>query len=491
MNYLNRPIFPFCISWDDAIERDITYDLRETLLGYGAEFFVPTATYTTNAWDFPLYLQSGAEIIAFEAFCDSLVGRLNGFWLPCPLQAAIFSAAISATQFKILAEGLADTWNSRPDQHLLFTFPDGTQAAGQIQGVAANDDGTETVTMTAPLPEAPASGTVITRLHYVRFANDSEEYEFDAENVSSIKLTVVELPMEYTNVQTGLQPIYLYHFYAKAPVLTDWRYTSFAAPVVSANDLYSSFPMSHKQLTHTIDGNSNPLQIEAKVDPAHPFSLLAGTPPGRPLWVDVYLCYYAMPDNATKIFSGYVSNVTDDGVKYTAKCDTRLSWLKAKAPKFLFGSTCNWNLFDATTCKVGRAFYQTQVTLQSIGNGVPPTVYCSFDFGFQLQKLQQDDWFTGGTLETGAGVQYELRSIISSYWNGSQLVLQLNLPLRYAKPGAPMQVTAGCDKTWNGPNGCQLKFNNFANFGGFVAIPQRNLSLQGIQTSVSQGGKKI
>ncbi len=249
--------------------------------------------------------------------------------------------------------------------------------------------------------------------------------------------------------------------------------------------------MSNKLLKHPSDGNSNQFDIEAKSDPTHPLSILANVPPGRPLWIDVYLCYYGTPNNATKIFSGFVSSVQDDGIQFTAKCDTRLAWLKTKAPKFLLGSTCNWNLYDVNTCKVQRAMFETTVTLVGFGYGFLPTITCTFNFAFQLANWKTSDWFTGGILETGLGVQYELRSIIFSQWIGGQLQLTLNKPLKFAVAGAEIQITAGCDHTADGPNGCKLKFNNFVNFGGFVAIPQRNLSLQAIQTTVAQGGKKI
>jgi uncharacterized phage protein (TIGR02218 family) len=492
VNYLARQIFPFAPNWADAVSRDITFDQRETLLGFGAEFFTPTAEFTVNGWDFSLYLQDGSDFIAWESFCDSLVGRLNGFWLPCPLNAAEFSAAISTTQFKIKTEGLADTWQSRPDQHLLFTFPDGTQSAGQISGVVDNGDGTETVTMTAPLAEAPAAGTVITRLHYVRMAGDEEAYQFDGENIGSIKVTVLELPLEYTDAETGLQPVYLYAFRADAPVATFWNYTSFAAGVVSGGKLFAPFAMSHKSIKHTVDGNSNQLEIEAKPDANHPFSMLAGVPPGRPLWIDIFLCYYATPDNATKIFSGYVSSVTDDGIKYTAKCDTRMAWLKTKLPRFLIGSTCNWVLFEPNTCKAQRAIFETTVTISAFVAGAVPIVQATFNFAFQFATWIKQDWFTGGILETGVGVKYELRSIIASKWNASAGVIELtlNIPLKFAVAGQQMQVTAGCDHTSNGANGCIQKFNNYKNFGGFVAVPERNLSLVAIQNTVASGGKK-
>ncbi|MDE2106253.1 MAG: hypothetical protein KGL39_54035, partial [Patescibacteria group bacterium] len=260
MIYLGRQVFPFAPNWAQAVQRSISYDLRSKLLGFGAEYFTPTATYTVNTWSFSLLLATGADLLAFEDFCDALVGRLNGFWLPCPLQAAqwagimpasggsadasgtwtadetdvdasglILGTGISKTQFKIAAEGLADSWNARPDQHLFFTFGDGTQGAALIQGVVDNGDGTETVTLTTALAQAPDANTLIQRLHYVRFGADEESYEFEAENIATSKISVVELPLEYTDAETGLRPIYLYHFWMKAPVNVDWFYTSFAS----------------------------------------------------------------------------------------------------------------------------------------------------------------------------------------------------------------------------------------------------------------------
>jgi uncharacterized phage protein (TIGR02218 family) len=489
MNYLTRPVFLFAPNWADAVSRDLNYDLRVDLIGFGAEFFTPTATYSANAWDFALFFETPDELIAFEEFTDALTGRVNGFWLPCPLQAAVITAGVDTSHFKIVTEGLADTWNSRPDQHLFFTFADGTQAAGKINGVVDNGDGTETVTLTAALAAAPDATTIVQRLHFVRFVSDEESFTFNAEGIASIKLTVVELPLEYTAAATGLQPIHLYHLWAKAPVGVDWYFTSFAAGVVSNGKLHSPFPMSHGAIKQTVDGQSQTVSIEAQPDPAHPFALLAGTPPGRALWIEISLCYFADPDTATQLFSGFVTNVSDDGGKLTAKCESRLAWLRTKTPRFLLGTTCNWNLYDVNTCRVARAHFETTVTIVSLA-GSPPVVAASFDFGFDLARWQRDDWFTGGIFEVGLGVQYEVRSIIASSWDGAHLQLVLNQALKHAGAGAKAQITAGCDHTANGANGCKLKFNNFQHFSGFEAIPQRNLSLMAIESTSSQGGKK-
>ena len=489
MIYLGRQVFPFTINWRDAIERSCQFNLNELMVGFGAEYFTPTQTYTVIGWDFGLQFMSGADILAWETFADALVGRLNGFWLPCPLRAAQFVSGISTTQFKVAYEDLATSWNTRPDQHLLVQFG-GNQYAAKINGVVNNGDGTETVTLTGgtALPSIPTADTILQRLHYVRFANDVETHALITEGQSKIKLTATELPLEYTNAATGLQPIFLYHFFAKTPVNANWYYTSFAAPVASAGKLYNVFPITHGAIKHTIDGNSNQLDITAKPDAAHPLSMIVGIPPGQSLWVDVMLVYIGAPDVQTKIWSGYASKVNDAIKNYIANCDTRLRWLKTKLPRYYIGTTCNNTLYDPKTCKVPRAIFETTVAFYAIVAGQLPKIQVAFTQPFNLDNYKTADWFRNGMLESGLGNQYEIRSILNSTWNGAQLVLTLNAPIVFAQIGNNIQIVTGCDHT---ADTCKTKFNNFENAALFVDVPEANLALEGINTSAAQGNKKI
>jgi len=492
MTYLNRPVFEFTIDWNAAVERSVTFDLRETLLGFGAEFFTPTATSTVNGWDFSILLENASELTAFESFADSLTGRLQGFWLPCPLQTATFVAGISTTQFDITAEGLSTSWNERPDQHLLLTYPDGaigrcgSHHTCQIVNVVANGE-SERITLAAALPQIPSAGTVIQRLHYVRFADDEEETEFLNENTGTVKLSVIELPLEYTNAATGLQPIFLYHLWADTPVNQHWRYTSFATPLASGGKVFAAYPITHGEIKQTTDGNSGTVDITARPDPAHPFSLLANLPPGKVLWCEISFCYLASPEVTTKLFTGFVDTVEDDGITLVAHCADRLAWLKTKLPRFLIGSTCNHILFERNTCKVSRRFFETTVTLDEAIAAPLPLVRCTFTGTVNLDNFKSDNWFKAGILECGFGVQYEIRSIVGSRWHAGHLELSLNAPLLFAAVGSLLQITTGCDHT---AVACRQKFNNFDNFGGFVAVPDQNLALKGLNSSVSQGNKK-
>jgi uncharacterized phage protein (TIGR02218 family) len=295
------------------------------------------------------------------------------------------------------------------------------------------------------------------------------------------------LPAEYAAAATGLQPVYLYDIYAAAPVAKHWRYTSFAAAVASNGQLFTPWPMTHEEIAQGTDGQDNPVNISAQPDDAHPFALLAGIPPGKVIWVDIYLAGLATPDAALKIFSGYITTVTDDGLKYTAKCASRLAWLQTKLPRFYIGSDCNHILFEPNTCRAKRALFETTVTHYLDNAGAQPIIQVTFDFAFDLPHWTTANWFAGGLIEAGLGANYEVRSVMTSNFEAGRLFLLLNAPFRHVVPGVKLQLTAGCDHT---AATCQAKFNNFDNYGGFVAVPDRNLTLTGLNTSVSAGNKK-
>lgn len=489
MNYLGRPIFLFAPDWARAIARSATFELRPTDIGYGAEFFVPTELWTVNGWNFSLTLASAPDIANFDAFTTALIGPLSGFWLPVPFAEAVVVSGASTAQFDITGEQFATFWDDRPDTYLFFTFAEGTQAAAQIESVVT-DGANETVTLTAPLPEIPNAGTAICKLHYVRLANDEESGSFLAENVMTRDVSVVELPTEYAAAETGLQPIYLFHFFGAAPVGTDWFYTSFAAGVVSNGKVYQPWPIDFSGLSENSQGQSDDLKITAKPDPSHPLSLFVPVPFSGTLYIEVFVTAYSAPNTVTKLFSGRVTLVEDQGTKYEATCESRLGFLKRKIPRYLKGVNCQNILYDQNTCRAGRAFFETTVDIVSIDNtDLPPTVVCAFAFPEFGGKFQPANFLANGLFEAGLGLTYEARSIISSNWNAGtgQLTLTLNLPLVKTLAGAQAQIVAGCDHT---ATTCQSKFKNYHNFNGFVAIPPRNPTLRAINAnSVAGGGK--
>jgi hypothetical protein len=498
MNYLGRPIFIWAIDWSAAIARNISYDLRETSLGFGAEFYFPTETFTAQSWDFSSTLYGAAAITAVDEFTASLSGRLNGFWLPVPFEAFQIVAAIGANSFKIKFCNLTATWQDRPDIQLSFQVGDinplGTMTAAQfaaITNVVNNHDGTETVTIGANLNPAPAPGMFVKRLHYVRLTEDVESANFAAEGWQERPFKVIELPLEYANVETGRSPIYLYEFDLPAPMIKTWRYTSFAAPVWSLGNLYQPFPMTHGGVKETSRGDTGEIDITAKPDASHPFSLFFPAPLGQTMTVTVTAVSLGLPDEGTEIFTGIVRAVDDDGTRYTAHCASLLYLLDRKAPWMLIQPQCNYALFDPPTCGIQRAAYTAPVLIDATTPALPSnTVVVSMIFPtVHPERPSTANWFAGGIFETGYGVNYEPRTITSSSWNPvlKLLTLTLNIPLYQGAPGDWCYITAGCD---GAASTCTTKFNNFNRFGGFIAVPSRNPSLEALNAPVSQGGKK-
>lgn len=487
MNYLGQPIFPFTPNWRDAVSRAIQFELRPEDVGFGLEYFTPTQSWTVNQWQFNVELPKATDLTAFRTFIAGRLGPLKGFWLPIPVAAAQITAGASTSVCSVAAQSLSTFWQDRPDTSLLFTFADGSQAAAQIQSVVPAG-ATETVTLTAPLPQVPNAGTQIQKLQFVRLAADKEKAKFVTEGYQIRSVTVIELPTEYAAPLVGLRPIYLYHFFGQPPVNTHWRYTSFAAPVASAGQLYTNFPIDFADLEDTCDGTASDLKLTAKPDVTAPFGLFLPVPFSATLFVEVFAVDYTDPDTQTLLFTGRVVNVEDGGSKLTLTNESRLGYLKRKILRALKGSTCSNIFCDQKTCKVARAPLETTVNLVTINADYPPTVICTFAFAAFADKFKPDNFLRMGLFESGIGVNYEARTILASSWDAGagQLTLTLNLPLQKAQAGGQAEITAGCDHQ---AVTCQ-GFNNYENIFLFPTIPPRNPTLKAVNANqVSQGGK--
>jgi uncharacterized phage protein (TIGR02218 family) len=486
MNFLGQPVFLFNADWGTAVTRSVQFELRPEDIGYGIEFFTPTQSWTVNGWSFSVDLPDAPTLASYDAFTAALVGRLSGFWLPVPVAAAAITAGTSTSVFSVTAQSLSTYWNARPATYLLFTFGDGTQAAAKIQSVVAAG-ATETVTLTAALAQVPDAHTTISLLHFVRLANDEEAGDFYQECGQTRAVDVIELPLEYAEAQTGIRPIYLYHFWALAPVQTDWYFTSFAAPVVSNGKLYQNFPIDFTNLQHVADGSSDDLKLTAKPDPNSPLVLFQPVPFSGTLYVQIFVVDFNDLNDTTSLFSGRVVNVKDMGSNLEATCESRLGFLKRKIPRFLKGPTCNNILYDPNTCRARRALFTTIVNITAINVSWPTTITCTFVGGPLDGQFKAANFLANGLIEGGEGVGYESRSVLASSFAAGVLTLTVNQAPAKLVVGEQVTVVAGCDHT---AATCQNVFNNYVNFTGFIAIPPRNPTVRAVNANqVSQGGK--
>ncbi len=192
------------------------------------------------------------------------------------------------------------------------------------------------------------------------------------------------------------------------------------------------------------------------------------------------------------LFAGIVRKPQDDGDKFTVTADSITAILARHIPAMMIQPDCNYHLYDPLTCRVLRAIYETTAQIYSIDNAaLPPTVVLSLLFSTAQRRTA--GWFDQGWIEAGEEASYCVRTIIGSYYDDdlSQLTLYLNAPLNSGGvvpiAGDLVQIIPGCDGK---ASTCKTKFNNFVNFGGFVAVPDQSLSLIAQDNSVSQGNKK-
>ncbi len=431
--YLSRPVFTTPINWTDGVSQRLSYDLRELAIGFGAEVFAPLQTHVVHGFEFNVQLNTEMEILALENFFAALHGRLLGFWLPAPTEAVDIVSGISTTQFNITGQGFTDSWNDHPAVHLWFTH-NGVSAAAKIQSVTDNGNGTECVTLTSALPFTPDATTMVSRLHYVRLTDDEESASFLAEWFEQRSLKVLELPLEYTEAETGEQPVYLYHIWISTDPVQHWYCTSFASNIVSNGQTYVAKAINHGEIKSGIEGDTDKVTIETVHETGHPFLFGFPFPPARPIQVQILETTYGAPNTTTVLFTGQVQTAPRQGKKISASCISLLDLDGQRLPDALIGPRCSYQLFD-TNCGKNRSTYQHLIVLRTVNDRVV-RVTKSGGFG-----ITDDDYFSFGWLEGGSGATTEMRSVLQDKTISDTVrELTLNLPLQFATTGASMKL---------------------------------------------------
>jgi hypothetical protein len=278
-----RPLFDWAVDWKRLPVARIEFDLKELALGFGPEAYWTDQQSVVHGWRFQVPIDTEAEIAALDAWFDGLTGRLVGFWLPMPIAAFEIVAGVSATQFKVREQGLAATLADGPELQVWFTKTGQAIVAAKVAGVEDNGDGTETVTLATAAGTFDASWQAWV-LQYVRLADDTERGTFNAEQRLMRNVSVVELPHEYAELETGSRPIYLYHFFTdQGGSKVDWRLTSFACDFTSIDGAWTAARITHQQLTHNTRGDRPEVLVDAEFTPANPLFQMCPSALAMPL----------------------------------------------------------------------------------------------------------------------------------------------------------------------------------------------------------------
>jgi hypothetical protein len=495
--YLNRPVYTLDRNWANAIQKKFAYNLRDKLLGLALPRYEQLQSATIQGIDFSALLETSAKITQFDQFTELLRGRLNGFWMPSPFETFEVIGGLSATSFEIKEQGLTSYFLDHPSTHLVFSLPGHVDQYAEIQNVQLSVIGTgrETVTLTAPMSPVIDQTWICAKLLYVRMSDDLEQGSFEADNVQVRQFSVVELPTEYAQIETGLMPVYLYEYYFDAGDDRQYfRFTGLNSDFVAFGNTFATFPIEHSGLRYSMTADRPDVQVKSWWDAANPLTYFIPFALPFPLWLTIYETTYDQPNAAQVIFYGRVDTVTAEGKMLTAKCSGFLESINRKFPRFLIQPRCNYAVYDAN-CQVKKEDFGCEVNLYrvdgsgSLGQPIPGRPIKVASQGGPTEGRFNGalfNKFSQGFLVTGFGPTREIRSIKQSTAQDAGVIfLRLSMPLNHAVIGQPASIYPGCDGHIVSCKG----FNNFRRFGGHVT-PLNNPSLKAITPNDASGNKK-
>jgi hypothetical protein len=487
--YLDRPVFPLPIDWSDTPAEAFSCDLREIQLAFAAPRFQRLQPATARGVEFSLWLDNEDEVIAFETFVDSLLGRCNGFWLPSPFATARIVEIEDTTHIIVERQGWPDIAETEAGDYLVFTAlpPGEADQYAHATTIETLDDGRDRVTLEAAV--TVDATWECRRLLYVRFAGDDFDFEHVADNRARVSLRTLELTQEYAAIESGQRPVYLYELWLDTPTPVYWRFTGLNQNIVSSGQAFTSMPIEHSGQTQSLRHGESALTLQMVYETGNPLARFFPFNLPRTLGIRIYETTFAAPDTVTTIFCGRVMSVSLQGQLIKAECQTLLAAIGRSFPRFLIQPRCNYYLFSPC-CRVVKTTFRFAAVINELGVYNLALREAAVPGGWPSELTpgpSEANWLALGWLETGAGETLEIRTIESSTAVvDGYLEVTLNAPLRLAAVDQAVTLYAGCD---GAGATCKAKFDNFINWGGHVVAPA-NLTLTALEAELAQGANK-
>jgi len=172
-------------------------------------------------------------------------------------------------------------------------------------------------------------------------------------------------------------------------------------------------------------------------------------------------------DDATTLFSGEIGPIQITDGEFSFIATSPLLKLELQVPRRLFQQNCQW-AFDSTECRgynIAGTVAGTTLAVEKVGtvNASSTTILV-----LDSARTEANDYWRSGIIEFTSGALDGKKAHIASSTSGN---IHLLVPLPSAPAAAvTYKIKRGCSKSsWD----CIHKFDNFHNFGGFSAIPER------------------
>jgi hypothetical protein len=386
-------------------------------------------------------------------------------------------------------------------------------SAGSASGFTVSGVDGNTITLAEPLDRVyQPSTTTVSTLLLARFNAPLLELDFITDELAITNVSLVEVPKEYTEEDSGEQDAIAYLYTFSLDKYDPWRFTSYEENLVYATNTYSAKPFSHSNIVESVNLDKNELELssryfwDAESIPARnplgyflPFKLEAT------MSLEIHqavLDSSGTVQSAVMIFKGQVVNASFDGPYISARCQGISSLFDRLVPNILLQPTCNYAVYSdscgllsddwkmaASVVEYTAGSYEIIIQTPAFTK-VSPTTRPSTTEVFE-------HYFAGGRFESGSGASFEARGIMDSVAIESNIKLTLRHPLDSAPlPSDTIFIWPGCDgkvetcKLYNEVSNPTGKFDNYDRFGGFPFVPIGNPSLSKVNKDISEGGKK-
>lgn len=280
--------------------------------------------------------------------------------------------------------------------------------------------------------------------------------------------------MSYQEIEEGHKgnPTELYHFIFKGE---SFYYTSGSKSVEFSGVTYEPHSITRGNVVcgRSRTNGQFSLELEFNSPLAEPF--IKGPPPG-PISLTLFRFHRSDQTDVIVYWQGEFLGASIESECIRLEGFNCMGLLAREGLRGTFSTQCN-NFLYGPTCGLNINDFTIETTVLSISTD---------GLSFEVAHGQTDgQYYNGGIISRGDGF-CESREIRTQSGN----TLTLGAPIRDFTVGETVRLAPGCDRYGTT---CDTKFNNFENFRGFEAVPDRDPHVDfgknnTASSSVSTGG---
>lgn len=174
-------------------------------------------------------------------------------------------------------------------------------------------------------------------------------------------------------------------------------------------------------------------------------------------------------EDTALIHSGIVTAIAVQGYTVQMTCRPEPMLASHVVPRWRFSRTCNHPLYS-TECGIDPTAHQHSNAITAVNIGKKQLTISG-----QKAGVNGNYWRQGFLTHTPTGLRIPIRK---GEHDGGNTVVKLEQWAPDLEVGDNCVLTAGCNHT---EGQCRKRFDNLANFGGFPQVPNKNITIHGVE----------